>query len=173
MVEILTNILSYFVENQIKWIIPIIILVVGIVVIRIISKYLARFFDKTNLDKTLGIFAQKTVKMFLWLILIIIILGNLGFNMTGFIAGLGVAGIIIGFATKDIFSNLAAGMFLLISRPFKVGDTVEVTKIKGKVKEINISTCVIITETNEYVIIPNSKIWGGPIKNLSRINQRK
>ena len=103
--------------------------------------------------------------------MIIIILSNLGFNVTGFVAGLGIIGFIVGFATKDVLSNLAAGIFILINRPFKIGETVEVVKIKGTVKEISISACIIITSDKEYVTIPNAKVWGGPIKNLSRIKK--
>ena len=61
--------------------------------------------------------------------------------------------------------------FLLIKRPFKVGEIVEVSKIKGTVKEMSIASCIVITDDNEYVTIPNSKIWGGPIKNLSRLKK--
>lgn len=107
----------------------------------------------------------------LWIILIIVILSNLGFNVTGFVAGLGAMGIIIGFATKDVLSNLAAGIFLLINKPMKLGESVEVVKIKGIVKEMGISSCVIITDDDEFVTIPNSKIWGSPIKNFSRLKK--
>jgi len=171
MVEILTNIQDYFIRNYTQALFIIIIIIVGFVVIKLINRYLSHFFDKLDFDRTSKILIQNTVKIFLWIILIMIILSNLGFNITGFIAGLGILGFIVGFATKDVLSNLAAGIFLLINRPFKVGESVEVAKIKGTVKEISISACIVITENKEYVTIPNSKIWGGPIKNLSRIKE--
>ncbi len=173
MIDKLTIIQKYLLEHYQQWLFFIILLVVGFFVIKIINRYLSHFFDKYDFDRTLEVFIQKAVKIFLWIIFIIVILSNLGLNVTGFIAGLGALGIIIGFAIKDVLSNLAAGVFLLINKPFKVGESIEVVRIKGTVKEMGISRCIIITDDKEYVTIPNSKIWGGPIKNLSRIKKKK
>ncbi len=172
MIEILTNIQKYFLGHYAQWLFFIIIFIVGFFAIKLINRYIAHFFDKVDFDRTLEVLIQKTVKIFLWIILLIIILSNLGFNVTGFIAGLGAMGIIVGFATKDVLSNLAAGIFLLINKPMKIGESVEIVKIKGVVKEMSISSCVIITDDKEFVTIPNSKIWGSPIKNLSRIKKK-
>ena len=173
MVELLTKIQNYFTGDNAQWLLVIIIIVIGFVVIKLINRYIAHFFDNFNFDRTSEKVIENTVKVFLWIILIIIILSNIGFNVTGFIAGLGIVGFIVGFATKDVLSNLAAGMFILIKRPFKVGDVIDVVKIKGTVTEISISACVVTTENKEYVTIPNAKIWGGPIKNLSRLKKNK
>lgn len=139
----------------------------------LINRYIAHFFDNVDFDRTLKVFTQKAVKIFLWIIFIIVILSNLGFNVTGFVAGLGAMGIIIGFALKDVLSNLAAGIFILINKPFKVGEYVEIVKIKGTVKEITLSSSIIITDDKEYVTVPNSKTWGSPIKNFSRIKKKE
>jgi len=172
MIEILTKILEYFLGHYTQWLFFITIFIGGFVVIHIINKYVAHFFDKVDFDRTLEVFIEKTVKIFLWIIFIIIVLSNLGFNVTGFVAGLGAMGIIIGFATKDVLSNLAAGIFLLINKPMKIGESVEVVNIKGTVKEMSISSCIIITDDKVFVTIPNSKIWGNPIKNFSRVQKK-
>lgn len=172
MIEILINIQKYVSGHYTQWFFFIIIFIVGFVAISLITRYISHFFDKVDIDRTLEVFIQKTVKIFLWIIFIIIALSNLGFNVTGFVAGLGAMGIIIGFATKDVLSNLAAGIFLLINKPMKIGESVEIVGIKGTVKEMGISSCVIITDDKKFVTIPNSKIWGGPIKNLSRIKKK-
>jgi len=172
MIEIVTSIQEYFLGHYTQWLFFIIIFIVGFVVISLINRYITHFFDKVDFDRTLEVFIQKTVKIFLWIILLIVVLSNLGFNVTGFVAGLGAMGIIIGFATKDVLSNLAAGMFLLINKPMKIGESVEIVKIKGTVKEMSMSSCVIITDDGEFVTIPNSKIWGNPIKNLSRSKKK-
>jgi small conductance mechanosensitive channel len=145
------------------------IFVIGYFVIKIINKGVKRLFDKTEFDRTLEIFVQRTIKIVLWIILVLIILSNLGFDISAFIAGIGVAGFIIGFAAKDTLGNMASGLMIFANKPFKIGDEVVVAGTTGVVKEMSISTCVVITKANEYVIIPNSKIWGNPIKNLSRI----
>jgi len=172
MIEIVADIQQYFMGHYMQWFFFILIFVAGYVGIRIINRYVSHFFDKVDFDRTLEIFIQKAVKMFLWIVLIIIALSNVGFNVTGFVAGLGAMGIIIGFATKDVLSNIAAGMFILITKPFTVGESVEVVKIKGIVKEMGISYCIIITAEKDFVTIPNSKIWGNPIINLSRMKKK-
>ncbi len=171
MIEILANMQEYFLGHYTQWLFFIIIFVGGFVTINLINRYITHFFDKVDFDRTLEVFIQKTVKIFLWIIFIIVVLSNLGFNVTGFVAGLGAIGIIIGFAIKDVLSNLAAGIFLLVNKPIKIRESVEIVKIKGTVKEMGMSPCIIITDDKEFVTIPNSKIWGNPIKNLSRIKK--
>ena len=168
MIEILDSIKNYFLVHYTEWLLIVGIFIVGFFIIKLINKSLSRLFARTEFDPTLEIFIQKVIKITLWIILILIILSNLGFNVTGFIAGLGIIGFIVGFATKDVLSNIAAGIFSLINKPFKVGESVEVAGIKGTVKEMGISACIIITDNKEYVTVPNSKIWGNSIKNFSR-----
>jgi len=143
--------------------------VIGFIIIKLINKAVRRIFDRTEFDRTLEIFVERTIKIVLWIVLILIILSNLGFDISAFIAGLGVMGFIIGFAARDALGNLASGLMIFANKPFKIGDEVVVAGTKGKVDAMSISTCVVITKEGEYVIIPNSKIWGGPIKNLSRV----
>lgn len=173
MIEILINLQEYFFEHYNQWLFFIIIFVVGFIIIHLINRYVAHFFNKVDYDRTLEVFIEKSVKIFLWIVYIIVILSNLGVNVTGFVAGLGAMGIVIGFATKDVFSNLAAGIFILVNKPMKIGELVEIVKIKGTVKEIGISSCIVIVEGDVLVTVPNSKIWGNPIKNFSRIKKKK
>lgn len=164
-VERLTN---YVLANYLEWLIVPIIFFVGYFVIRTTDKRIARFFDRVEYDRTLEILLQKTIKIFLWSVVLILLLANIGFNVSGFVAGLGVMGFVIGFAVKDVLSNLAAGMFLLVKRPFKVGEEVDVAGVKGKVAEMTLSCCLVITEQQHHVTVPNAKIWGNAIRNLSR-----
>jgi len=151
-----------------EWLLFPLILILGYLLIRVIDKYVARFFDRVNYDRTLELLIQKTIKAFLWIIVWIIALSNVGFNVSGFITGLGVMGFIVGFAVKDVLSNVAAGLFLLIKRPFNIGEEVDVAGIKGRVELMTLSSCLVITEDQQHVTIPNAKIWGNPIRNLSR-----
>ena len=173
MIEILGNFNGYMTENYLRLILVVVIAIVGFFIIKITNKYVDRIFRRVGFDKTLKVFARRTVDVFLWVILIIIILDNLGFNVIGFVAGLSILGFIVGFATKDVLSNLAAGMFLLVARPYKVSEEVIVSGIKGEVQEITMSATIVTTAEKEYVMIPNSKAWGGPIKNLSRLKEKK
>jgi len=166
--ELLSTISAYFLTHYLEWFILPVVLILGYILIIMIDKYVSRFFDQVDYDRTLEVLIQKTIKAFLWIIVWIIALSNVGFDVSGFIAGLGVMGFIVGFAAKDVLSNLAAGLFLLIKRPFNVGEIINVAGVKGKVELMTLSSCLIITEDQQYVTIPNAKIWGNPIRNLSR-----
>ena len=173
MKEQLVSVANYVVTNFQEWLIVPVIVIAGYLVIRTTDKYIARFFDRVEYDRTLEILFQKTIKGFLWSIVFILALANIGFDVSGFITGLGVMGFIVGFVVKDVLSNLAAGMFLLVKRPIKVGEMVDVAGAKGKVREMTLSSCLIITEEGHHVTVPNAKIWGNAIRNLSREADRQ
>lgn len=113
-----------------------------------------------------------------WSVLIvgtILALDQVNFNVTGFIAGLGVAGFTIGFALQDIAKNFISGVLLLYRQPFSIGERVMVSDYKGEVKAINVRDTVIQTLDGELVIIPNRDVYENPIINLThtRIRRRK
>ena len=171
MQEIINSLGQYISSHFHGMLIGIICLLIGGILIKILTSLLHHFFEKAEFDHTVEIFLERIFSIFLWILLILIILSNFGVNITAFVAGLGVIGFIVGFATKDILANLAAGLMIMSSRPFKVGDHVHVAGIKGTVKEINMSCCIIIEDEKIYVTIPNVKIWGMPIKNFSRLKK--
>ncbi len=169
--EFLAKIVAYLPADYLGWLVVPIIVVAGYVVIKVTDKHVTRFFDRVEYDRTLEILIQKTIGIFLWIVVFIVVLSNIGFDVSGFIAGLGVMGFIVGFAVKDVLSNLAAGVFLLAKRPFDVGEMIEVAGVKGRVEEMTLSSCLIITDEQHHVTVPNAKIWGNAIRNLCRGKQ--
>ncbi len=163
---------EHLLANSLGWLIFPVIIIVGHFIVKITKKYVAHFFDHVDYDRTLEVLVQKTIGVFLWLVVLIIALANVGFDVSGFIAGLGVMGFIVGFAVKDVLSNLAAGLFLLVKRPFNVGEDINVAGVEGTVEQMTLSSCIVITEDQQYVTIPNAKIWGNPIRNLSRLQAK-
>jgi small conductance mechanosensitive channel len=89
------------------------------------------------------------------------------------LAGLGVAGFIVGFALQDSLGNFAAGAMILIYRPFDIDDFVEVTGASGLVKKMNLVSTTIATFDNQTLVVPNSKIWGDVIKNVTAQTERR
>ena len=166
--ELASQAQEYISQRYLAWGLAAVGLLIGSVIIRVVDKSLARFLAKVDYDRTLEILWQRSVKIFLWLILISLIAGNLGFDVSGFIAGLSVTGFVVGFACKDVLSNFAAGMFILIKRPFLVGDTVSVAGVTGEILEVNLAACIIFSTEHETVTVPNAKVWGNPIRNVSR-----
>ena len=89
------------------------------------------------------------------------------------LAGLGVVGFIVGFALQDTLGNFAAGMMILLYRPYDVGDAVEVGGVSGKVRDMSIVNTTILTFDNQTLVVPNSKIWGDVIKNITAQKMRR
>ena len=104
---------------------------------------------------------------------ILIALSQIGLNLAPVLTGFGVAGVIIGFALQDTLSNFASGMMLLIYRPFDVDDFVEAGGTSGKVSHMSLVSTTIKTFDNQILIVPNSKIWGDTIKNITHERVRR
>ncbi|MBA5681814.1 mechanosensitive ion channel family protein [Photobacterium damselae subsp. damselae] len=104
---------------------------------------------------------------------LLIALSQIGLDLTPILTGFGVAGVIIGFALQDTLSNFASGMMLLIYRPFDVGDFVEAGSVSGKVSHMSLVNTTIKTFDNQIIIVPNSKIWGDIIKNVTHERVRR
>jgi small conductance mechanosensitive channel len=100
-------------------------------------------------------------------------LAQVGISLGPMLAGLGVAGFIIGFALQDTLGNFAAGTMILIYRPFDVDDFVEVTGASGLVRKMNLVSTTITTFDNQTLVVPNSKIWGDVIKNITAQKERR
>ncbi len=104
---------------------------------------------------------------------LVIALGQVGIDVAPLLAGLGVAGFIIGFALQDTLSNFASGLMILIYRPYDVGDVVDVTGAVGKVEKMSLVNTNITTFDNQMIVMPNSKIWGDVIKNVTHQTLRR
>jgi small conductance mechanosensitive channel len=104
---------------------------------------------------------------------VLMALSQVGISLAPMLAGLGVAGFIVGFALQDTLGNFAAGAMILIYRPFDVDDFVEVTGASGLVKKMNLVSTTITTFDNQTLVIPNSKIWGDVIKNVTAQKERR
>ncbi|MDX1300931.1 mechanosensitive ion channel family protein [Photobacterium sp.] len=104
---------------------------------------------------------------------LLIAMSQIGLNLAPILTGFGVAGVIIGFALQDTLSNFASGMMLLIYRPFDVGDFVEAGGVSGKVSHMSLVNTTIKTFDNQIIIVPNSKIWGDIIKNMTHERVRR
>lgn len=143
------------------------IVVIGYIVIKILTRLIAKFFDRVDFDRGVETFLENASKVVLWIILIIIILSNLGVNVTGLLAGLGIMGIIVGFALQDTLGNLASGVFILFNKPFSVGDTVNIASFVGRIEKVGIAACEMTSQDNVKITIPNRKIWGDVIQNYT------
>ena len=112
------------------------------------------------------------VNVVVWVLAVILVLDNLGVNVTALVAGLGVGGIAIGLAAQGIFSDLFAALSILFDKPFRVGDTIRFGEVTGSVEAIGLKTTRIRSITGEQVIVSNTKLLDLQIRNLKRIEAR-
>ena len=117
-------------------------------------------------------FIKMTVRLIL-LLGFIIAIAQLGIEVAPLLAGLGIAGFVIGFALQDTLSNFASGMMILIYRPFDVGDVIEAGGVMGKVDQMNLVATMVLTPDNQLLVVPNKQIWGGVIRNVTHNQTRR
>lgn len=154
--------------------IAILILVVGWIIAGYIGRKVKNYCDKNdNIDNTLSPLISKTVRFLALAAVIILVLDTFGLEVTSLIALLSVAGLAIGLALQGTLSNVASGIMLLSFRPFDTGDFIQAGGVLGVVDEIGVFVTSLHTVDNIFVMVPNSSIWGGEIKNYSRNDIRR
>jgi small conductance mechanosensitive channel len=151
----------------------VVILVVGRIIIGILTGVIHRQMTKRKADETLVKFLVSLTKIGLMTFVVIAAIRQLGVETNSFVAIIGAAGLAVGFALQGTLANFAAGVMLIIFKPFKVGDYVEGGGSAGTVDAIQIFNTVLKTPDNKKVIIPNSKMTGDNITNYSAMEQRR
>jgi small conductance mechanosensitive channel len=129
--------------------------------------------QRQHIDATILRYAHSVVSVILNILLVIGILGNFGIQTTSFAALIATAGVAIGAAWAGLLSNFAAGIFIIVLRPFKVGDTITAVGITGTVKEIGLFSSTLYTSDNIATIIGNTKILGDNIQNYTNTPYRR
>ncbi len=143
------------------------IFVFGRWIAKFTKKLSIKLMTKSNVDATLVSFLGHLIYIALFTFVILAALGQLGIQTTSFIAVIGAAGLAVGLALQGSLSNFAAGVLMIIFRPFKVGDLIEGAGVLGTVEEIQIFTTLIVTPDNKAVIIPNAKLTSDNIINYN------
>lgn len=129
--------------------------------------------EKRNLDATLVRFFASLVRNLVLVAAVVAILGVFGIETSSFAAIIGAAGLAVGLAFQGTLGSFAAGVMLLVFRPFKIGDVVEAAGVVGSVEEIELFTTTIKTVDNQKLIVPNSKIAGDTIRNAVAYDKRR
>jgi small conductance mechanosensitive channel len=143
------------------------ILVIGRILVGIFVRLIRRLLEKAKTDETLTRFLVSLTRIALLTFIIIAALGTLGVQTASFVAIIGAAGLAVGFALQGSLSNFASGVMLIVFRPVKRDDLVEVAGMLGVVKEIHIFNTILKTLDNKRVIVPNSKVTSDIIVNYS------
>jgi len=149
------------------------ILIIGIWVAKQLKKVIIKLMEKSKVDSTLISFVASLAYVVMQVFVIVAALEKLNIKTTSFVAILGAAGLAIGLALQGSLANFAAGVLMIIFKPFKVGDLVEAGGVLGIVKEIGIFTTHVDTLDNRKTIVPNAKLTSDNITNYSANNTRR
>jgi small conductance mechanosensitive channel len=160
-------------EFAINLVLAILIFYVGKFVVNLIVRGTLKLMQAQEVDKTLQTFVCNLERMLLMVIVIIAAIGQLGIQTTSFIAIFGAAGLAVGLALQGSLSNFAAGVLIVLFRPYKVGDFIEGAGISGVVEQVQILTTVLKTGDNKQIIVPNGQIMNSIITNYSANDQRR
>ncbi|MBQ2305896.1 MAG: mechanosensitive ion channel family protein [Clostridia bacterium] len=170
-----------FIENLIKMgssyggkiVLAIVTLIVGLLVIKLIGKLIKKALGNSKLNDTVKLVIIKTVKIILYVVLIVGIVSILGVPMSSVVAIIASCGLAVGLAFQGALANLAGGLMILIFHPFKVGDYVQATGAEGVVTDISIFYTKLLTLDNKRVLVPNGDLMNANITNLTAEDKRR
>nr|PMH82171.1 mechanosensitive ion channel protein MscS [Vibrio sp. 10N.286.48.B7] len=171
--------LTWLADNAPQQLFQVFIFILILMATRMIVKLVRKLVSKAVVTKNFKLshlmqnFFVSMSGNIIWIIGIMVGLSQVGLNLAPVLTGFGIAGVIIGFALQDTLSNFAAGMMLLIYRPFDVGDFVFAGGVDGKVSHMSLVNTTIRTFDNQIIIVPNGKIWGDVIKNVTHERTRR
>lgn len=164
---------EYAIPFAIKLAVALAIFVIGRIVIRFVGRTLDRVMERGKVDVSLRKFLGDIARAGMLVAVVLASLDTLGIKTTALVAILGAAGLAVGLALQGSLSNFAAGVMLIVLRPYKVGDWVNLSKYVGRVDAVRVFSTVIITGDNREISIPNGQIINQPIENLTVLGRRR
>ena len=157
----------------VKIILALVIYVAGKWVARRVTALLRKLMNARAVDATLVNFLGNIVYAVLLVAVIMAALDKLGFPVTSLLAVVGAAGLAVGLALKDSLGNFAAGVMLVLFRPFSKGDFIEAAGVSGTVDDVQIFSTILTTPDNKQITIPNGQVYSGTITNYTRKDKRR
>lgn len=165
--NIWNSIVNFFTDNIFNIVLFISILIIGLIVIKLVLSALRKVFAKSKLDKTLKGFILSISKFIMLLIYFMTLCSIIGIPITSLVAIITALSLAVGLAIQSAISNVANGIILLATKPFKQGDYVEIGTTSGNIIELKMLHTTLLTPTNELITIPNSQMGSVVIKNYS------
>lgn len=152
----------------------VVILVIGNFIAKMVFAAISRACQRTHrIDPTICTFLAQVARYAVLTFTIVAVLTTFGVETTSLVAALGALGLAVGLAVQGTLSNFAAGLMLIIFRPFHIGEYIEASGVAGTVRQISLFTTELDTFDNLRLVVPNGKIWGEVIRNYSRNDRRR
>ena len=169
--ELTDRIIFYFVDHGIQILTAIFIMVIGILFARWVGNLIHRWLKSKSFDEPVSVLIVRAVKLLTVVFVGVMALGQMGVQITPLIAGIGVAGVGVSLAMQGILGNLVAGLTIIFTKPFTIGEYIEVQGAYGQVIEIELFSTTLLHVDNSRVIVPNRKIVGEILHNYGKIRQ--
>jgi small conductance mechanosensitive channel len=171
--DFVTRLPDYLMTYGLRIIAAVVIVLVGKWIAGVVSRIVQKIMIKANVEKTLAKFFRNICYFLILAFVIVAAIDKIGIQTTSLVAVIGAAGLAIGFALQGSLSNFAAGVMILIFKPFKTGDFVEIAGISGTVHEVRIFNTILNHPDNRRVIIPNSQVTADKITNFTAVEKRR
>ncbi|MCD8376798.1 MAG: mechanosensitive ion channel family protein [Oscillospiraceae bacterium] len=173
--EVISNILNFSIAGFTinKLLSALILVVICLLVVKVLLKGLNRVLERTSMETNLRSIVRTVVKFLLLFLVVLIVMGSLGISITSLVAVLSVVGLAASLAVQNSLSNVAGGIQLMASQPFKLGDYVEAGDTAGTVNSIGLFYTKLLTTDNKLVQIPNSEIANEKITNYTSQENRR
>jgi small conductance mechanosensitive channel len=179
MVRAMKSVKNWFSENGPEYLVKVLLFLGILFVFRLVARFARGGLEKAlsgsqvDLSQLARRMIISTASNLIIIFGLLVALSQFGISLGPLLAGLGVAGFIVGFALQDTLANFAAGIMILLYRPYDMGDLVDISGVYGKVHKMSLVSTTILTLDNQTIIIPNSKIWGDVIKNVTAQDIRR
>jgi small conductance mechanosensitive channel len=165
------KLIEYVISHSGALLSALVVIVVGLMAARWIGKLFDRWLTHKAMEQPMRTLLVRIVRLLIFAMALVVALGTAGMDVTALIAGLGVAGVGVGLALQGVLGNLVAGLTIIFTKPFRVGEWIEIAGVSGQVKSIELFTTTLLHTDMSRVVIPNRKIIGDILHNYGGIRQ--
>lgn len=165
------KLIDYVIGHSGALISALIIVIVGLIAARWIGRLVERWLERKAMEPPVRMLLTRIIKLLVFVSALVVALGTAGMDVTALIAGFGVAGLGVGLALQGVLGNLVAGLTIIFTKPFRVGEYIELLGVQGQVNRIELFTTTLLHPDRSRVVIPNRKIIGEVLHNYGNIRQ--
>jgi small conductance mechanosensitive channel len=165
------KLIDYVIGHSGALISALVVIIVGLIAASWVGKLMDRWLTHRAMEQPMRTLLVRIVKLFIFAMALVIALGTAGMDVTALIAGVGVAGVGVGLALQGVLGNLVAGLTIIFTKPFRVGEWIEIAGVSGQVKTIELFSTTLLHTDLSRVVIPNRKIIGDILHNYGSVRQ--
>jgi small conductance mechanosensitive channel len=165
------KLIEYIINHAGALVSALVVVAVGLIAARWIGKLLDNRLSRKSMEPPMRILIVRIVRLLIFVMALVVALGTAGMDVTALIAGIGVAGVGVGLALQGVLGNLVAGLTIIFTKPFRVGEYIEIVGVSGQVTQIELFSTMLLHSDMSRVMVPNRKLVGEILHNYGHIRQ--